>query len=76
MRGTRANPGARLRVAAVDRLHLAVDARALCGRAIEDADVYEDKDGLPTWNDGPLERCGKCASVLVARIRQAPRPVA
>ncbi len=74
MRGTRANPGVRLRVAAVDRLHLAVDGRALCGRAIEDADVYEDDAGLPAWNDGPLERCGKCAGALLARIRRAPRP--
>ncbi len=76
VRGTRANPGARLRVAAVDRLHMVVDGRALCGRAIEDADVYEDKDGLPAWNDGPLEPCAKCTSTLVARIRQAARPVA
>ncbi len=51
-----------------------VDGRALCGRAIEDADVYEDDAGLPAWNDGPLERCGKCTGALLARIRRAPRP--
>ena len=31
----------RLRVAAVDRLRLVLDDRALCGRAIEDAAAYE-----------------------------------
>ena len=61
----------RLQVAALDRLHLAVDGRALCGRVIVDElDVYSDEAGLSAWNCGPLQRCAQCSATLVARIRQ------
>jgi hypothetical protein len=42
----RREPGPRLRVAAVDKLHLAVGGRALCGRVIVDElDAYSDEGG-------------------------------
>ena len=65
-------PG-RLQVAATGRLHVALDGRALCGRAIEPADLYSEDAGLRAWNDGPLERCAKCARALAERVRRAPR---
>ncbi|MGA2014973.1 MAG: hypothetical protein ABSH51_31210 [Solirubrobacteraceae bacterium] len=61
----------RLQVAALGRLHLAVDGRSLCGRvAIPEPDIYEDEAGLLAGNRDVLERCGKCSAALVARIRQ------
>jgi hypothetical protein len=59
----------RLRVAALAKLHLALDGRSLCGRAIDELDAYSDETGLRAWNDGPLERCGRCSATLLARIR-------
>ena len=62
----------RLQVAAVDRLHLAVDGHALCGRVIVDElDVYSDEAGLTAWNGGPLQRCAQCSVPPVTRIRAA-----
>ena len=72
-RDARATARLRLLVAALNRLHLVLDGRALCGQAVEDADVYEDKAGVPAWNDGPPERCPRCAEGLAARLRRAPR---
>jgi hypothetical protein len=60
----------RLQVAALDRLHLAVDGRTLCGRAIVDElDVYSDEAGLTAWN-----ACAQCSATLVTRIRRAANP--
>jgi hypothetical protein len=75
MLDTPASVQPRLGVAALNRLHLVLDGRAPCGQAVEDADVYEDKAGLPAWNDGPPERCARCAEGLAARLRWAPRHV-
>jgi hypothetical protein len=64
----------RLQVAAVHKLHLAVDGRALCGRVIVDElDVYSDEAGLLAWNGGPLERCAQCSATLLARRREPAR---
>jgi len=61
----------RLQVVAVDKLHLAVDGRALCGLVIVDeVDAYGDEAGLSAWNRGPLERCAQCSATLAARIRR------
>jgi hypothetical protein len=67
----------RLRVAAVDKLHLAIDGRSLCGRLeVADKDTYDDQAGLLAWNGGPLERCGQCSRTLVARSRQTTQALA
>jgi hypothetical protein len=60
-----------LRVAAVEKLHLTVDGRSLCGLlTIDELDVYDDAVGLRAWNDGPLEHCAQCRTALVTRIRR------
>jgi len=61
----------RLQVAAVDKLHLTVDGRSLCGLLTVDAlDVYGNDVGLRAWNGGPLEQCTQCRTTLVTRIRR------
>ena len=55
----------------MDKLHLTVDGRSLCGLlTIDELDVYDDAVGLRAWNDGPLEQCSQCRTALVTRIRQ------
>ncbi len=65
----------RLQVAALGRLHLAVDGRSLCGQVtIKEPDIYQNEAGLLAWNRGVLERCGKCSAALIARLRQPATP--
>ena len=52
----------RVQVAAVEKLHLTVNDRTLCGLVtVDQLDVYSDKAGLRAWNTGPLEQCAQCA---------------
>jgi hypothetical protein len=61
----------RLQVSVVEKLHLTIDGRSLCGLVtIDESDVYDDAAGLRAWNDGPLEQCSQCGTALVTRIRQ------
>ena len=47
-----------LQVAVVDKPHLAVDGRSLCGRVtVDELDLYSHSVGLLAWNGGPLQRC-------------------
>ena len=65
------NAGPRLKVAAVEELHLTVDYRSLCGPlTVEQIDVYQDEAGLRAWNDGPLEQCSRCGAALIAMTRR------
>ena len=67
----RETPGPRLKVAAVEELHLTVDYRSLCGPlTVEPVDVYQDEAGLRAWNNGPLEQCSQCAAALIAMTRR------
>ena len=52
----------RVQVAAVEKLHLTVNDRTLCGLVtVDQLDVYSDEAGLRAWNTGPLEQCAQCA---------------
>jgi len=69
------NLGPRLKVAAVEELHLTVDDRALCGLlTVEPVDVYQDEAGLRAWNNGPLEQCSQCAAAVIAMTHQPAQP--
>ena len=60
----------RLKVAAVEKLHLAVEDRALCELVtVDELDVYPDDAALRAWNDGPLEQCAQCAARLLTPTR-------
>ena len=62
----------RLKVAAVEKLHLAVEDRALCELVtVDELDVYPDDAALRAWNDGPLEQCAQCAAALLTPTRQS-----
>ena len=64
----------RVQVAAVEKLHLTVNDRTLCGLVtVDQLDVYSDEAGLRAWNTGPLEQCAQCAAALLARIRPSTR---
>jgi hypothetical protein len=64
----------RVQVAAVEKLHLTVNDRTLCGLVTVDRlDLYSDEAGLRAWNTGPLEQCARCAAALLARIRPSER---
>lgn len=70
----RRNARRRVQVAAVDKLHMTVDGRTLCGLvAVDELDLYSDEVALRAWNLGPLEQCAQCATALVTRIRQPAR---
>jgi len=70
----RRNARRRVQVAAVDKLHLAVDGRALCGLVtVDELDLYSDEVALRAWNTSALEQCAQCATALVTRIRQPAR---
>jgi hypothetical protein len=63
-----------VQVAAVDKLHLTVDGRTLCGLVtVDELDLYSDEVALRAWNIGPLEQCAHCATALVTRIRRPAR---
>jgi hypothetical protein len=63
--------GPRLKVAALEELHLTVDYRSLCGLlTVEQVDVYQDEAGVRAWNTGPLEQCSQCAAALIAMTRR------
>ena len=50
----------RVQIAAVEKLHLAVDNQTLCGLVtVDELDVYPDEAALRAWNDGPLEQCAQ-----------------
>jgi len=67
----RRNARRRVQVAAVDKLHLTVDGRTLCGLlTVDELDLYSDEVALRAWNDGQLEQCSQCRTVLAARIRK------
>ena len=60
----------RLQIAAVEKLHLAVDNQTLCSLVtVDELDVYPDEAALRAWNDGPLEQCAECQAALLAPIR-------
>jgi hypothetical protein len=60
----------RVQIAAVEKLHLAVDGQTLCGLVtVDELDVYPDEAALHAWNDGPLEQCAECQAALLAPIR-------
>ncbi len=64
----------RVQVAAVEKLHLTVNDRTLCGLVtVDQLDVYSDEAGLRAWNTGPLEQCAQCQAALLARIRPSTR---
>lgn len=64
----------RVQVAAVEKLHLTVNDRSLCGLVtVDQLDVYSDEAGLRAWNTGPLEQCAQCQAALLARIRPSTR---
>ena len=60
----------RLKVAAVEKLHLTVEDRTLCELVtVDELDVYPDEAALRAWNDGPLEQCAQCAAALLTPTR-------
>ena len=60
----------RVQIAAVEKLHLAVDNQTLCSLVtVDELDVYPDEAALRAWNDGPLEQCAECQAALLAPIR-------
>ena len=64
----------RVQVAAVEKLHLTVNDRTLCGQVtVDQLDVYSDEAALRAWNDGPLQQCAQCAAALPAAIRPSAR---
>jgi hypothetical protein len=70
----RGNDRRRLQVAAVEKLHLTVDDRTLCGFVtVDELDAYQDEAGLRAWNDGPLEQCAQRQAALLAPIRPSTR---
>jgi hypothetical protein len=70
----RRNARRRVQVAAVDKLHLTVDGRTLCGLVtVAELDLYSDEVALRAWNIGRLEQCAQCATALVTRIRRPAR---
>ena len=63
-----------MQVAAVEKLHLTVSDRTLCGLVtVDQLDVHSDEAGLRAWNTGPLEQCSQRAAALPARIRPSAR---
>ena len=63
-----------LRVMAVEHLHLMVGARSLCGQVrANERDVYADPVALAAWNEGPLNRCGRCETALELRAVRRSR---
>ena len=64
----------RVQVAAVEKLHVTVNDRTLCGVVtVDQLDVYSDKAALRAWNTGPLEQCAQWQAALLARIRPSTR---
>ena len=58
----------------MEKLHLTVDSRSLCGLVTAcELDLYSDQVALCAWNTGPLEQCAQCATALVTRVRQPAR---
>ena len=52
------DPRRRVQVAAVEKLHLTVNDRTLCGLVtVDQLDVYSDEAALRAWNTGALEQC-------------------
>lgn len=59
-----------LHFACIDRLHIVVDGRTLCGWGTPlESDVYADDIGLRVWNAGLLRRCAMCEATLLAKAR-------
>ena len=66
----------RVQIAAVEKLHLAVDNQTLCSLVtVDELDVYPDEAALRAWNDGPLEQCAQCLAALRHRLGRQPQPI-